>query len=68
MKQRCIGNVNGCLNNTTVVCCVSAKLEMESYATMTSPCYSTPIFCKRWWRWSDAGLIVRAVTVIHHFR
>lgn len=66
MKQSCIGDINGCLNNAIVVCYVSAKLEMELYAAMTSPCYSTPIFCKRWWRWSDAGLIMRAVIVICH--
>lgn len=54
------------ISNAIVVCCVSAKLEMESYAAVTSPCYSTPIFCKKWWRWSDAGPIMRAVIVIHH--
>lgn len=31
------------ISNAIVVCCVSAKLEMESYAALTSPCYSTPI-------------------------
>lgn len=45
---------------------VCAKLEMELRATLTDQCYSTPTFCKTWWRWSDTGLIMRAVIVVCH--
>ena len=45
---------------------VCAKLEMELHATLTGQCYSTPTFCKTWWRWSDTGLIMRAVIIVCH--
>lgn len=45
---------------------VCAKLEMELRATLTGQCYSTPTFCKTWWRRSDTGLIMRAVIVVCH--
>ena len=66
LQLSCIGDINGCLHNAIAAWCACAKLEMELYATATSPCYSTPTFCKKWLRWSDTGLIMRAVIAVCH--
>lgn len=56
MKQSCIGNINGWLNNAMLYPVCNYDKTMLFYT----------IFCKRWWRWSNASPIMRAVIVIHH--